>query len=424
MPKRTNDFQKLVTLVQQSLAPKGAKITESHLVDVPGQSEPREIDVLIESNIGLYRIKIAVEAKDEGRKLDSTKFEAIVGKYLIEGGVKVDRIVIVTHRGFYRPVIERAAKLGVELLTLREAEEMDWSQFVPQQLRLESTPSIHEIKISPHIEAISADSILRDGRIICSHGRNFGTPEHFAWHLFSQIVLRNQAEEIHDLDAAAKDKPDGSKARVDFSPDHEHVLRLNGEDHPIQHISFIVHFEHGKTVNPPAQQIRFAFPPHICRVELEPPIPDVPLKELRTAGRIICRCCGKDHGIINEFARRSMFERFFPSNPRAVKALEDGLKASPEGQVMLTTPWPLNHHVIRYNDHDYEVTTVKIGVHAIAATAQLNCKQYDLESANGEKKLISHLQADVGGRNIQIVMPDGVKSDKLVLRIDSSTRTA
>ena len=186
----------------------------------------------------------------------------------------------------------------------------------------------------------------------------------------------------------------------------------------------MIHFDRiGKTVTPGPRKIRFAFPPHICRVELEPSITDVPLGELRSAGRIVCKCCGKDHGTINEFAHRSIFERYFPNNPQAVKTLEDGLKVSPEGQVMLTMPWPLNHHVIRHNDQDHEVTAVKIGVHAIAATGQLNCKQYDLESPNGEKTLISHLQADVGGKNIQIVMPDGVNSEKLVLRIDSVVDT-
>ena len=81
MPRRTNDFQELVSLVQKALVPSGAKVTDSPLVDVPGMSEPREIDVLIETAVGPYHMKIAVEAKDNRRKMDSTQFESLIGKY-------------------------------------------------------------------------------------------------------------------------------------------------------------------------------------------------------------------------------------------------------------------------------------------------------------------------------------------------------
>jgi hypothetical protein len=116
-------------LVQRALAPEGAVVTPSALMETGTQGETREIDVLIETRIGEYRIRIAVEAKDEGRPMDSTKFESIIGKYLVEGGLKVNKIVVVTHHGYYEPVIERARRLDIELLTLEEAKQIDWSQF-------------------------------------------------------------------------------------------------------------------------------------------------------------------------------------------------------------------------------------------------------------------------------------------------------
>lgn len=421
MPKRTNDFQKLVTLVQRALAPNGAKITESHLVDVPGQSEPREIDILIETDVGPYRIRIAVEAKDEGRKLDSTKFEAIVGKYFLDGGVKVNKVVIVTHRGFYKPVIERARQLDVDLLTLKEASELDWSQFAPRAFHLESRRFVRDIKITPPIPSVPEQVVLRDGRVICSHGTNFGNPEKFAWHLFTRNVLRHKRDQIREFDQKARENPEGAMAKVEFKPDHEHILRLDDSDHPIEKFSFVVHLLPKEQGPPTAPTIRFIFRPHICGIELEPTIADVPLQQLRTDGRIVCKCCGKDHGTIREFAHRKMFEQFFPKNPQAVKMMEDGLRASPEGQLMLNTSWPLNHHVVRFGDEEYDVSSIRIGVHAISATAQLDCKQYELESSSGLKKVISHLEASVGGKKIRIVMPEGTKSEKVVLNIDSAS---
>ncbi len=127
MPQRTNDFQDLVALVQRTLADQGALVTESALV---GDDE-REIDILIDTMAGPYRIRIAVEAKDEGRPMDSTKFESIIGKYFGEGGIKVNKVVVVTHRGFYKPVIDRAQLLDVDLFTLTQATQIDWGQFRP-----------------------------------------------------------------------------------------------------------------------------------------------------------------------------------------------------------------------------------------------------------------------------------------------------
>src|SRR5947209_8616319 len=100
MPKRCNDFQNLVTLIQEALVPLGAKVTPSAMVPGPSSGTLREIDILIETPVGPYDIKIAVEAKDEGRKMDATKIEAIIGKYRGRGSLVVNKVVVVAHRGF------------------------------------------------------------------------------------------------------------------------------------------------------------------------------------------------------------------------------------------------------------------------------------------------------------------------------------
>lgn len=81
MPKRSNSFQDLVTLIQEALVPLGATVTPSAMVPSKTSGNLREIDVLIETAVGPYSIRIAVEVKDEGRKLDATRIETIIGKY-------------------------------------------------------------------------------------------------------------------------------------------------------------------------------------------------------------------------------------------------------------------------------------------------------------------------------------------------------
>src|SRR5688572_30197600 len=99
MPKRTNEFQKIVALIQSALAPEEAVVTESAIVSIDGFD--REIDVLIEAEVGMYRMKVAVEAKDHGRPLDVTAIEAVLGKYgAANRGVRVNQVVVVSRSGF------------------------------------------------------------------------------------------------------------------------------------------------------------------------------------------------------------------------------------------------------------------------------------------------------------------------------------
>src|SRR5438094_6755377 len=108
MPKRSNDCQRLVKAVQQAMAPKGAKVTESVIVENAGVS--REIDVLVEGEFGVYRMKIAVEAKDHFRPLDVTAVEQIACKYRPGDGILVNQGVIVSKSGFTRDTAEIAER--------------------------------------------------------------------------------------------------------------------------------------------------------------------------------------------------------------------------------------------------------------------------------------------------------------------------
>src|SRR5688572_25639884 len=141
VPKRSNEFQALVAMVERAFAPRGAKVTESAMVPGLG-NEPREIDVLIETLLGPYQMKIAVEAKDEGRKMDIIKFESIVAKYSSRSGIKVNQVVVVSRKGFYKPVIRRANEEGIKLLTLTEALQGEWAQRTVQKLAFSIVPHI------------------------------------------------------------------------------------------------------------------------------------------------------------------------------------------------------------------------------------------------------------------------------------------
>jgi len=168
MPKRTNDFQELIAIIQRALAPKGARVTESAMGPVPGLKKPREIDILIESEVGPYRLKVAVEATNRARKLDNETFGKILSKFEMAGSTSVNKVVIVTPSGFTEDVIARAKLLDVDLLTINEAKEADWSKFSPK-LAFTVAPHVCGVTFAPKAS-------FRKRARLCESGANHVRP--------------------------------------------------------------------------------------------------------------------------------------------------------------------------------------------------------------------------------------------------------
>ncbi|MCC7333856.1 MAG: hypothetical protein IT422_02095 [Pirellulaceae bacterium] len=424
MPQRSNEFQELVGLVQRALAPDDAVVRESVLVEVDGEAETREIDVLIETKVGEYRIKIAVEAKDEGRPMDSTKFESIMGKYLVEGGVKVNKIVIVTHRGFYKPVIVRAKKLEVDLVTLKEARSVDWSEFRPPGPCFKTRPRICDVRITPKISAIPPAKLLQDGRILCSCGRHHGTPQQYAEFLIWKIVAQRERDVLLKLDDEAAEKGEEKRANVEISPGpgHEPQLTVDQQCFPFETISFDVLCEPVDAPMPlVAPHLQFSLAPHVCSVEVVPPILDEDPALVRQEGRVICTCCGKDYGTVAEWAHDRTMRRFLVTNKQAQEMLSEGVRKSPSGHAHLEMSWPLCKHLrIRYKGQVHNADHIAVKVHAAYGAGKLECKQYDLAFANGDVKRVSHMQATLAGKKVTFVMPEGIRSKHIALRVDNA----
>ena len=90
MPIRSNEFQRLVTLINGCLHDSGKVVESALLVDKTSGAE-REVDVLISSEIADYPINISVEAKDSSRKADITWVEEMHAKHL---HLSTDKLVL------------------------------------------------------------------------------------------------------------------------------------------------------------------------------------------------------------------------------------------------------------------------------------------------------------------------------------------
>lgn len=82
----------------------------------PG-GRPREIDILLTSEVAGYEVRIAVECKNEDKRIEAPAIDAFVGK-LKYIGVPVQHGIFVASRGFTKGAQERADEAGIRLFTL------------------------------------------------------------------------------------------------------------------------------------------------------------------------------------------------------------------------------------------------------------------------------------------------------------------
>jgi len=127
MPKRTNPFQQLVHLIEHQLAPHEATVTESkEFVDqVTGQK--REVDVVIETKVGIHPFIIGIECRDRKKPAYTPWIEEIAGKHQDIG--VINKTITVSSSGYYKPALDKAKQRKIVPLTLKEAEESDWVRY-------------------------------------------------------------------------------------------------------------------------------------------------------------------------------------------------------------------------------------------------------------------------------------------------------
>jgi hypothetical protein len=154
MPKRSNDFQRLVELIYSKMAFEGASVQESVLLKERCSTSMREVDILVEFELAGHTWRMAVECRDRSRKDDVGWIDGIIGKYK---DLDVDKVVAVSRSGFSEPAKEKALANKIETITLARALTLNWLQeFMKlgiatlvlntrlENLHLEVTPALTE----------------------------------------------------------------------------------------------------------------------------------------------------------------------------------------------------------------------------------------------------------------------------------------
>jgi hypothetical protein len=116
-------FQRLVYLIQHQLA-EGATIIESKLLPDIHSGRPVEVDVVVEGCIADVNVVVGIECTSVKRPATVEWVNEMVGKH---ADLHVDKTVLVSASGFTAEALVKAAKHGIEALSLGEAEKRDWA---------------------------------------------------------------------------------------------------------------------------------------------------------------------------------------------------------------------------------------------------------------------------------------------------------
>jgi hypothetical protein len=126
MPKRSNAFQQVVTLLHEQFASDGI-VTESKFLPDSRTGKLREVDIVIESQVSEYPILLSVECIDHNRPATVEWIERMSAKHL---DLPTDRLVLVSRSGFSREAQRKADALNITTLALASAKATDWTCLV------------------------------------------------------------------------------------------------------------------------------------------------------------------------------------------------------------------------------------------------------------------------------------------------------
>lgn len=142
MPKRSNDFQRLVYLVRLNLAD-GAKVTESKLMRDRLTKRFREVDVVIEGKVGSLPVVVAIECRDHQRVADVTWIDMMKSKH---DRLDTNALLLVSRSGFTPEARDVAKKYNIETFALDDVDSAD----IPAMLGPNGSLWVKTISVSTH----------------------------------------------------------------------------------------------------------------------------------------------------------------------------------------------------------------------------------------------------------------------------------
>jgi Restriction endonuclease len=132
-------FERLIHQIHEQYGISGAQIKLDDRVEGQDSKTLRQIDISIRTQIGPYKIFIAVECKDHATPLDVGDVGAFAA---LKGDVRASKGVMVATGGFTTAAVELARTYGIDTRTYIDTVSDDWGTDVSVPILLKSTKII------------------------------------------------------------------------------------------------------------------------------------------------------------------------------------------------------------------------------------------------------------------------------------------
>ena len=118
MPKRTNDFQKLIRMLTQLLG-QGAVVEESKMLVDLVSGEECEVDIYAEGTLAGHTVNIGIECRDHARKQGKAWVDEMRSKH---DRLPTNLLILVSSSGFAASAIAKANSYGIKTITPTRAD--------------------------------------------------------------------------------------------------------------------------------------------------------------------------------------------------------------------------------------------------------------------------------------------------------------
>lgn len=116
----------MIYLIHHQLADE-ATVTESKFLHDRLADAEREVDIVIETQVGNYPVIIAIECQERGRVASVEWVEQMVTKHQT---LPTNKLILVSQSGFSETAHKKAKALGIETMTLGQAVRANWNKLV------------------------------------------------------------------------------------------------------------------------------------------------------------------------------------------------------------------------------------------------------------------------------------------------------
>jgi hypothetical protein len=133
MPSRSTLLQRVVFHVERQLAA-GTSVRESVMLPERSSNREREVDVVIQGQLGSHDVFVCIECQDRSRKATVEWVEQMAMKHSL---LPTSKLILVAVQGFTSTAIEKAASFGIDTYSLDEALAADWKELLGDPFALD-----------------------------------------------------------------------------------------------------------------------------------------------------------------------------------------------------------------------------------------------------------------------------------------------